>query len=460
MLTLVNPSDFILASRRVVLHDRLVSAAIRVREGIIASIGSPDDLPPEDRLSENRIIDVGESVVMPGLVDTHVHVNEPGRTEWEGFDCATRAAAAGGVTTIVDMPLNSIPATTTVAALDAKTQAAEGRCRVDYGFWGGCVPGNAAELDPLVDAGVLGFKAFLVPSGVDEFPAVGEEDLDRSMPVLAARGLPLLVHAESPRAIRPPGATGAGRGYSDYLASRPPAAEEQAVADLIERSERFRAAVHVVHVSAAGTLPLVAGAKERGIPVTAETCPHYLTFLAEEIGDTETLLKCAPPIRQRTHREALWMGLREGALDMIVSDHSPCPPSLKRLEEGDFAAAWGGISSLGLGLAVVWTAGEERGVSLVDLGRWMSSAPARLAGLDDRKGSIELGKDADFVVWDPETTFEVDPERLHHRHRCTPYEGRRLRGVVRRTYLRGRLVYDDGAFPGFPAGRRLARRAA
>lgn len=456
----MEPPDLVLVSQRVILPDGVAPAAVSVRDGVVAAIG-PGDSPPRGR----KVVDAGESVIMPGLVDTHVHVNEPGRTEWEGFETATRAAAAGGVTTIVDMPLNSVPPTTTPAALVAKAEAAVGRCRVDYGFWGGVVPGNRDQLEPLLHAGVLGFKAFLVPSGVDEFPAVSGDDLWAAMPFLAARGVPLLVHAESPERIDlslgsfldRSGQACPVRRYAEYLASRPPIAEEEAIDAMIGRCEGSACWVHIVHVATGSALAAIDRARKAGLPLTTETCPHYLTFDGEAIGDGDTLYKCAPPIRESGHRDRLWEGLREGVLDMVVSDHSPCPPSMKCIEEGDFARAWGGIASLELGLPAVWTEADRRGVSLAEVVQWMCAAPARLAGLDDRKGAIAVNRDADFVVWDPDATFEVDSARLHDRHRRTPYEGRTLSGVVRKTYVRGMLVYDDGLFPGEPIGDWLRR---
>jgi allantoinase len=368
-----------------------------------------------------------------------VHVNEPGRTEWEGFATAGAAAAAGGVTTIVDMPLNSVPATTTVRALDLKREAARA-CRVDVQFWGGVVPGNAADLDPLADAGVRGFKCFLSPSGVDEFAHVGERDLRQALPILARRGLPLLVHAESPPALQPIDPAADPRRYGTWLASRPARAEADAVALLVALCREYRARIHVVHVAAAEAVTLIAEAKREGLPLTAETCPHYLTFCAEEIADGATEFKCAPPIRDRSQRESLWRALQDGVLDLVATDHSPCPPALKG--DGDFAAAWGGIASLELSLAATWTAASARGLGVDRVAEWLCAAPARLAGLGDR-GMIAPGMRADLVEWDPDASFVVDQQNLQQRHKCTPYHGRRLRGRVLRTWIGGRLVYGD-----------------
>jgi allantoinase len=418
-------------SRRVVLPDGVGPAAVEVAGGRIAAVRAWEDAPDAR--------DVGDAVIMPGLVDAHVHLNEPGRTEWEGFASATAAAAAGGITTLVDMPLNSIPATTTAAALAAKRAAAEGQCHVDVGFWGGVVPGNAGDLPELAAAGARGFKCFLVDSGVAEFPAVAEADLRLALPILARLGLPLLAHAELPgpiaAAVPPPDAD--PRRYTTYLASRPAAAEEQAIALLARLCRDTGARVHVVHLSAASALPLIAGARAEGLPFTAETCPHYLHFAAEDVPDGATPFKCAPPIRGRENRERLWAALADGTIGMVVSDHSPCTPALKRLERGDFGEAWGGIAGLQLALPVVWTEASRRGRGLADLVRWMSEGPARLAGLDGRKGRIAPGHDADLVVWRPEARFRVDPARIRHRHHVTPYAGEELTGVVDETYVRG-----------------------
>jgi allantoinase len=384
---------------------------------------------------------------MAGIVDSHVHVNEPGRTEWEGFNTATLAAAAGGVTTLVDMPLNSIPATTSARALEAKMEAATESAHVDIGFWGGVIPGNAPELRGLADAGVLGFKCFLVPSGVDEFPGVKEADLRAALPVLTEIGLPLLVHAELPEAIvratmalhTNPSRT--PEQYETYLASRPPESEVQAIDLMIRLCREFRTPMHIVHLSASEAIPRIIAAREDGLPLTVETCPHYLHFTAESIADRDTSCKCAPPIRGEANREKLWEALGDGVIDLIATDHSPCPPELKALDTGDFFAAWGGISSLQLGLSVVWRGARARGYSPERIAQWMSAAPAKLAGLDS-KGAIEVGRDADFVVWNPDAEYEVAPAMLRHRHKVTPYIGSRLSGVVEATYLRGQKIYD------------------
>jgi allantoinase len=444
----------VVRSRRIVFPDGVRPATIHINDGTIARIGA---------FEEAADFDADDLVVSPGIVDTHVHINEPGRTEWEGFDTATRAAAAGGVTTVVDMPLNSVPATTTVAALEAKRAAARGRCQVDVAFWGGVVPGNAAELEGLVDAGVRGFKCFLVPSGVDEFPAVDERDLRGAMPILARRGVPLLVHAESPAHLNTPTrlrSDGIPRAsarqahpthpsYQTYLATRPPTAEVEAIRLIVRLARQFAARVHIVHVASADAADEVARAKAAGVAITAETCPHYLTFAAKDVPDGATEFKCAPPIREARHREALWNALAAGTLDLVATDHSPAPPALKC--PGDFMRAWGGIASLELSLAAVWTGARD----LCSVARWMSEAPARLAGLDDRKGRIALGCDADFAVWDPDAEWTVEASQLQQRHKLTPYAGRRLRGLVRTTFVRGTRVWDDGRLVAGASGEWL-----
>jgi len=396
---------------------------------------------------------------MPGLVDTHVHVNEPGRTDWEGFETATRAAAAGGITTVLDMPLNSVPATTSVDALREKARAATGKTWVDVGFIGGVVPGNTAALGDLAAAGVRAFKCFLVPSGVPEFAHVTEPDLREAMPVLAELGLPLMVHAELPEVIEAATLEATADDptrYLTYLASRPAAAEHEAVALVIEVATVTGAQAHIVHVSSARTAAMIAAARARGVRISAETCPHYLWFDAPEIPNGATEYKCAPPIRHADDRDGLWNALVAGQLQMIASDHSPCPPILKRREVGDFFVAWGGIASLQLGSSVVWTAMRERELPIDALVRWMSAAPAALAGLDDRKGSIAPGFDADIIIFDPDAKRTVQAEALLHRHKLTPYLGARLHGAVEATYVHGTLVYDRINGPAAsPAGRLL-----
>jgi allantoinase len=446
----------VLRSTRTILPDGERPAALHIENGVITRITAHHTEDPTGA----RIFNAGDLVVSPGFVDTHVHVNEPGRTAWEGFDTATRAAAAGGVTTLVDMPLNSVPATTTVAALCAKREAARAQCHVDVAFWGGVVPGNAGELDALVDAGVRGFKCFLVPSGVDEFPAVMEADLREAMPILARRKVPLLVHAELPEYLvtptQPTGQT--HQTYATFLATRPPRAEVEAIRLVARLAAEFGARVHIVHVSSAEGVAEIAAAKAASVRITAETCPHYLTFAAREIADGATEFKCAPPIRDEAHRDALWQALCDGTLDLVASDHSPSPPALKRPGGvGDFMAAWGGIASLELSLAAVWSrlCAASGAAPLTRLARWMSEAPAALAGLGGRKGRIAEGLDADLVVWDPEGDVVVDPSRLHQRHKVTPYSGRPLKGRVETTFVGGERVWDRGRLTRAYGGRLL-----
>jgi allantoinase len=428
-------TDLVIRGRRVVTPEGVRAATVHVAEGRIVRVGAWEEVMPDV-----PVVDAGESVVMPGLVDTHVHVNEPGRTEWEGFETATRAAAAGGVTTILDMPLNSIPATTTADALEAKRQTAREKSVVNVEFIGGVVPGNAGELEALRDAGVRAFKCFLSPSGVDEFPAVNERDLREAFPVLARLELPLMVHAEDPACLLP--SRGASRVYGDYLTTRPVSAERAAISLLTRLMARAPTPVHIVHLSSATSLDIVRTARARGLPLTVETCPHYLTFAAEEIPDGATEYKCAPPIRDKTERNALWEALIAGDIDLVASDHSPCPPEMKETE-GDFFSAWGGIASLQLSLSAVWTGARARRLKPERIAQWMCAAPARLAGLQNRKGALAGGYDADIIVWDPETRFVVDPTELLHRHKLTPYAGRELFGKVSATYVGGRRIFGQ-----------------
>ena len=435
-------------SKRVVLPGGVREATVGVEDGKIASVHEGPAQGPAHEL--------GDRVLLPGIVDCHAHLNEPGRTDWEGFETGTRAAAAGGITTVVDMPLNSIPATTSLAALEVKAAAVASHAHIDHAFWGGVVPGNLAELEPMIDAGVAGFKSFMCPSGVDEFENVTEKDLDLALPVLARRGIPLIVHAEL-ESEAPPFAD--PTAYASYLASRPRRWENDAIRQLIALSRRHSAAIHVVHLSSSDALVDLKAAQAEGVRISAETCPHYLTFTSEEIAKGLTQFKCAPPIREEANREALWAGLFDGVISMVVSDHSPCTPVLKHLDAGDFKAAWGGISSLQLSLSAVWTGLSARGGNLSQLSTWMSQRTAQLTGLQGRKGSIAVGLDADLVVFDPDATFTVKGEALEHRHKVTPYAGRVLKGRVDATYLRGQLIHQSGQFPLVNAGQRVRRPA-
>ena len=445
--------DLVIRARRIITPDGEVDGSIGVKDGRVAAVE-----PADARIGATREVVYGDDVILlPGLVDSHVHICEPGNTEWEGFVTATRAAAAGGITTLVDMPLDSVPATVSVAALDEKRESAREHCYVDVGFWGGAVPSNLDQLAALREHGVLGFKAFLVDPGSPDFAPLDLDQLEGALAITRGLAVPLLVHAESAEvaASIPPAS---GRRYADYLASRPRGIENLAVAQVIEAARRTGGHAHIVHLSSSDALPMIATARSEGIRVTAETCPHYLSLSAEEIRDGATAFKCSPPIREAANRELLWRGLTDGVLDLVVSDHSPCALPMRQLESGDFGSAWGGISSLGLGLPVIWTEVRQRGGSLMDVAGWMSAAPARLAGLR-HKGRIAPGFDADFCVFDPEASFTVDAGKLFHRHAGTPYAGRRLTGVVRQTFLRGELVNFERDADS-PRGQLLAHRRA
>jgi allantoinase len=442
-------------SKRVVTPEGIRAATVHVRNGVIQAIAGYNDLP-----SGKHTYDARESVVMPGLVDTHVHINEPGHTDWEGFETATRAAAAGGVTTLIDMPLNSIPATTTASALEIKRTAARKKCWVNVGFWGGVVPGNASELRSLHRAGAFGFKCFLVPSGVPEFAHVNEGDLRAALPELAALDAPLLVHAELPDRIEEETARLAKadpKKYRTWLWSRPPSAETTAVGMMIRLAREFKARVHIVHLSSELSVPLIRRAKKEGVRITAETCPHYLFFSSGSVWSGRTEFKCAPPIRDSRNKKRLWAALSNRVIDFVVSDHSPSPPAMKCLDTGDFFKAWGGISSLQLGLPALWTKSRGRNHSFHELARWLSGGPAQLAGLEKHKGAIAVGYDADMVVWNSEKRFVVNGKMLHHRHKLTPYLNQHLRGVVEATFLNGEMIYDRGRFLGAPRGALLRR---
>ena len=430
----------VIGSTRVVVGGEVRPASMRIEDGVIVEIG--DALPD---------VDFGDMVVMPGLVDSHVHVNEPGRSEWEGFSTATKAGAAGGTTTIVDMPLNSIPPTVSVGALSEKRAAAEGKLWVDVAFWGGFIPGSEEEIGPLVAEGVSGFKSFLVESGVEEFPSVTLEQLAEALPVMRELGVPSIVHAEDPaRILR---LSGDPTVYQSYLETRPADGEAAAVTMVAGLARATGARVHVLHVSSAEAMQAVADGPDS---LSGETCPHYLTFCAEDIASGATPFKCAPPIRATEHRDALWHGLIEGSMSMVVSDHSPAPAEIKRLDDGNFGEAWGGIGSLQLRLPATWTGAANRGVELPQLSRWLAEEPARLAGLGRHKGAIAVGMDADFVVWDPDGVTRVKGADLEHRHPITPYEGMSLRGSVVTTILGGAPVFD-GTTVGPASGRMLRR---
>jgi len=430
--------DTAIHSNSVVTPTGVVNATVVIRNGLI------EDVVPG--FLENAI-DVGNKVLMPGIVDPHVHINEPGRTEWEGFDTATRAAIAGGITTVVDMPLNSSPVTTTIKAFEEKIAAAKNKLHANCGFWGGIIPGNETEIDPLIEHGVLGFKAFLVHSGIDEFPNVTEQDLRKAMPLIAKHSLPLLVHCE----LAEKSSTSNSRegphstlniqhsSYKNYLNSRPRRWEDNAIALMIRLCEEFNCRVHIVHLSSSNSIEQIADAKKKGLPLTVETCQHYLFFSAEEIQDGQTQFKCAPPIRERENNERLWGALKTGIIDFVASDHSPVTPDLKQLTTGNFMKAWGGIASLQFALPVLWTAAKKKGCSIADIAKWLCENSSKLAGLQESKGRVQKGFDADLVAWDPEKKFVVTKQMIHHRHKITPYLNKELYGVVQQTWLTGKL---------------------
>ncbi|ARX87397.1 MULTISPECIES: allantoinase AllB [Streptomyces] len=440
--------ELVLRSTRVITPEGTRAASVVVSDGTIVAVRAHDAAVS----THARVEDFGDDALLPGLVDTHVHVNDPGRTEWEGFWTATRAAAAGGITTLVDMPLNSLPPTTTVANLRTKKDVAAAKAHIDVGFWGGALPDNVKDLRPLHDAGVFGFKCFLSPSGVDEFPELTQDQLAVSMGEIAGFGGLLIVHAEDPHELAAAPAR-SGPRYADFLDSRPRVSEDTAIEGLIAVAKRIGARVHILHLSSSDALPLIAAAKREGVRLTVETCPHYLTLTAEEVPDGASEFKCCPPIREAANQDLLWQALADGTIDCVVTDHSPSTADLKT---ADFATAWGGISGLQLSLPAVWTAARARGYGLEDVVRWMSTRTAELVGLD-QKGAIEAGRDADFTVLAPDETFTVDPARLQHRNRVTAYAGKTLSGVVKSTWLRGQRIVSDGEFSA-PAGRLLERK--
>ena len=406
-----------------------------INDGIIEDV-----VEQLNETKEVTLTDVGDAVVMPGVIDPHVHINEPGRTEWEGFDTATRAAITGGITTLTDMPLNAQPVTTTSHAFHIKASATKNKLHTNVAFWGGVVPGNEDELEGLIECGVFGFKAFLTHSGIDDFANVTEADLIKMMPIIARHGLPLLVHCELTDSINR--VNNNNRSYANYLASRPAFWEDEAVTLMIRLCEQFNCRVHIVHVSSANAITIIKEAKQKGLPVTAETAQHYLYFTAEEILDGQTQFKCAPPIRDKANNDLLWQALQDGILDFVATDHSPATPDLKETTSGDFLKAWGGIASLQFALPVLWTAAKKRNIPVEYMAKWLCENPAKLIGLEHKKGRLEKGYDADLVIWQPEKTFTVSGEMILHKHKITPYLGEHLNGVVLQTYLNGNCVYN------------------
>jgi allantoinase len=429
-------AEFILHSKRTITPQGIQNAFVWIKDGLIVDISQSN---PESNL---QLIDVGDSVLMPGVIDPHVHINEPGRTEWEGFDTMTKAAIAGGITTLVDMPLNSSPVTTTVKAFEQKLSATKNQLHTNCGFWGGIIPGNDPDIEPLIEKGVLGFKAFLTHSGIDEFPNVTEADLRKAMPLIAKYNLPLLVHCElSDDRLQ---MTDDRRSYKNYVASRPKKWEDDAIALMIRLCEEYGCPVHIVHLSSANSIEQIQTAKEKGLPLTVETAQHYLFFNAEGIKDGATEFKCAPPIRERENNEQLWQALKDGIIDFVATDHSPSTPELKELQSGDFTKAWGGIASLQFALPALWTAAKQKGFTINDIAKWLSQNPSKLIQQQNKKGKLAKGFDADLIVWNPEEKFIVTEDIVLHKHKITPYLGRELFGVVKQTYLKGIKVYDAG----------------
>jgi allantoinase len=449
-----NSDSFALRSRRCIIDGQEQAATVVVSNGKVLDILAHDATP------DCPLEDLGDRVLMPGLVDSHVHINEPGRTEWEGFNTATRAAAAGGITTVVDMPLNCTPVTTTADALQQKIDSLGTQLWIDCGFWGGVVPDNLDDLDELVQAGVLGVKSFTIHSGIDDFQRVDETHIRRAIPILAQHDVPYLIHAELDKGDSE--APEIGNRYQSFLDSRPKKWENDAIDMMIELSREAKAAgsdakIHIVHLSSAEAIPAIAKAQQDGLRITAETCPHYLTLFAEACPDGKTLFKCCPPIREDENRHKLWQGLADGTIQFVVSDHSPCTPQLKHIDSGDLEKAWGGISSLQFGLSLIWTEANHRGYSIAEVVDWMATRPAQFAGLGQRKGKIAPGYDADLVVFDDDSEYLITADIIKYRHKITPYEGKTVRGKVDRTYLRGTLVYEDGELQGKPLGQPLLR---
>ena len=444
-------SKTIIKSNRIITPSGIRPGYIIINDGVIEDV-----VEQLSSVSEVTVTDAGNAVVMAGIIDPHVHINEPGRTDWEGFDTATRAAIAGGITTVVDMPLNSTPVTTTAKAFDQKIAATKNQLHTNVGFWGGVVPGNEKEIEGLIECGVLGFKAFLTHSGIDDFANVIEADLVKVMPIIARHGLPLLVHCELTDSINRVNHN--NRSYANYLASRPAFWEDDAVALMIRLCEQFNCRVHIVHVSSASSIIQIEQAKQKGLPLTAETAQHYLYFCAEEIKDGQTQFKCAPPIRNKANNNQLWKALQNGILDFVATDHSPATPDLKETISGNFLKAWGGIASLQIALPVLWTAAKQRNIGVVHIAKWLSENPAKLIGLEHKKGRIEKGYDADLVIWNPDESFTVTEQMILHKHKITPYLGEQLYGTVHSTYLGGMVVYHANGQLQLQAGSIITRQ--
>ncbi|MEO6523659.1 MAG: allantoinase AllB [Mucilaginibacter sp.] len=429
---------FAIKSTNIITSSGVVKGLILIENGTIVNVLS------YDAKTSFPIKDVGDKIVMAGIIDPHIHINEPGRTDWEGFNTATKAAIAGGLTTLVDMPLNSAPVTTSVAAFKEKLAAAEGQLHTNVGFWGGVVPGNTDEIEPLIKMGVLGFKAFLTHSGIDDFPNATEDDLRKAMPIIAKYDLPLLVHCELTDDFKVENQD--PLSYQDYLTSRPKYWEDNAIDLMIRLCEEFDCRVHIVHLSSSNSISAIAEAKKQRLPLTVETGEHYLYFNAEDIKDGQTQFKCAPPIREKTNNDLLWDALKQDVIDFVATDHSPAPPDLKQMQTGDFTKAWGGISSLQFALPVLWTAAKKHNCMLNDIAKWLSENPAKLIGKEDKKGKIEPGYDADLVIWDAETSFVLTEDMIQHKHKVTPYLGQTLYGIVEQTYIAGNKLFDKGTF--------------
>ncbi|MEO6732206.1 MAG: allantoinase AllB [Ferruginibacter sp.] len=436
----------VIHSNRVVLPGGTQEAFVVVENGIITDVNT--SLPDGNAY---ELIELYDQLLMPGVIDPHVHINEPGRTDWEGFDTATKAAIAGGITTVVDMPLNSSPVTTTVTAFDQKLSAAQNKLHTNVGFWGGIIPGNENEIEGLIERGVLGFKAFLTHSGIDEFPNATEEDLRKAMPLIAKKGLPLLVHCELTDNVQRSGEE--VRSYFNYLGTRPKIWEDNAIEMMIRLCEEFDCRVHIVHLSSADSLEQIQRAKEKGLPITVETGQHYVYFNAEQINDGETQFKCAPPIREKENNDMLWKALQSSIIDLVATDHSPSTPALKELESGDFLKAWGGIASLQFALPVLWTAARQRNIPFDKIVQWLCEHPAKLIGKSSSKGKIEKGYDADLVALSEEKMFYVKEDIIQHKHKITPYLHEQLFGVIEQTYVGGVKVYDSGVIEKLNAGK-------